>query len=581
MRNKSLWLKLWLMAVTVGGVALSFTSAASIFNLNFDSERITADSTKSIINKMMYVHFADNGNNFGWFLYFSNGFEEEDESIPDVIDELTKVSANGASYGCSKQIKWFYYNAERWERLWPLDNETWSDVFENKWLSTSWGIYLNCVTEGYYDKLESCKTNDEGTNSYINCVNKAKKTYAATGFGYYWSIVQNYSWQDFNLTMWVDYNEGLSGKFISIKSGSKLVPSFVNLNNQAPVWFVYDYNGWVGLAWCRFSGSDSNTLDNDLMKRLIGEYHSKGLSSMFEYNMSDRTIKYNSSEESEFASGDIICKPISIADTLLKILIEWIVWMNEGGDDGNTKMWSVGNTTDVKMQYFGTKSVDTSTLMNYAVKKAELLCRWKWKDSLSTSDTILCYNGNSSELNLSPILWQNGKTVVVKQWNVKVSPFTSGDKLRRYDLYLLDWNLIINEEGAEKFVFTTGWFISDVDVSIFNSVVSGVLCPTPQCNWSYDWSVGAAVWVFLRWNFIINGKVQWVDNGKLKNKYFIYGKFTTKDTLKKLESVFSWTCKNWIGSDGNYCPEYSSERSPYQNKSLIVIDQNYGSPLLR
>lgn len=576
MRNKSLWLKLWLMAVTVGGVALSFTSAASIFNLNFDSEGITADSTKSIINKMMYVHFADNGNNFGWFLYFSNGFEEGDENID--IDELTKVSANGTFYGCSKQIKWFYYNAERWERLWPLDNETWSGVFKGKWLTTSWGIYLNCVKEGYYTELKNCK--EEGENqegNYTNCVNKAKITYAATGFGYYWSIVQNYSWQDFNLTMWVDYEDPRDDdKFISIKSSSKLVPSFVNLDNQAPVWFVYDYNGWVGLAWCRFSGSDSNTLDNNLMKKLIGEYHSKGLSNMFKYNMSERTITYNSEDDSEFASGDIICKPISVADTLLKILIEWIVWMNEGGDDGNTKMWSVGNTTDVKMQYFGTKSVDTSTLMNYAVKKAELLCRWKWKDRPNPNDTILCYEKASNvPLNLDSL---NEKTIVVKEWDVKVSPFGNGDQSKRYDLYLLNWNLIIDEgeegEEVEKFVFTTGWFISDVDVDTFNSAVSGA-------NWSYDWRYGAAVWVFLRWNFIVNGKVQWVDDGKLENKYFIYGKFTTKDTLKKLESVFSWTCKNWIGSDGNYCPEYSSEISPYQNKSLIVIDQNYGSPLLK
>ena len=67
-------------------------------------------------------------------------------------------------------------------------------------------------------------------------------------------------------------------------------------------------------------------------------------------------------------------------------------------------------------------------------------------------------------------------------------------------------------------------------------------------------------------------------NGKLNNKYFIYGKFTTKDTINSLENVFSWSCNNGYGSDGNYCPD--SKWNHYKNASLIVIDQNYKSPVL-
>jgi hypothetical protein len=35
----------------------------------------------------------------------------------------------------------------------------------------------------------------------------------------------------------------------------------------------------------------------------------------------------------------------------------------------------MGNQSDQKMQYFTTANVDNDTLMNYARKKAEILCR--------------------------------------------------------------------------------------------------------------------------------------------------------------------------------------------------------------
>ena len=65
----------------------------------------------------------------------------------------------------------------------------------------------------------------------------------------------------------------------------------------------------------------------------------------------------------------------------------------------------------------------------------------------------------------------------------------------------------------------------------------------------------------------------------LSNKYFLYGKFTTKDTIDTLENVFGWRCDNEAGSDGNFCPKF--DNNPYRNASLVVIDQNYSSPLLQ
>ena len=266
----------------------------------------------------------------------------------------------------------------------------------------------------------------------------------------------------------------------------------------------------------------------------------------------------------------INCGGFSAENDLVKIIIEWIVWVDE---NWNLFGWQ-GNSTDTKMQYFGTKSVTNATLMNYAVKKAESLCRWKWGNN-NGSDIIIC----SEKWFPDPVSLDQiaRKTLIVKNWNVTVKPFTGRNETRNYDIYLLSGNLIIDESRLEnddgKFVFNTGWFVSSTSVSDF----SGNVSRDPDNYISGD----VAVWSFIRWNFIVNGNVTGTGggtNGKLNNKYFIYGKFTTKDTINRLENVFSWSCDNGYGSDGNFCPD--SKWNPYKNASLIVIDQNYKSPVL-
>jgi hypothetical protein len=65
---------------------------------------------------------------------------------------------------------------------------------------------------------------------------------------------------------------------------------------------------------------------------------------------------------------------------------------------------------------------------------------------------------------------------------------------------------------------------------------------------------------------------------KLGNKYFIYGKFSTRDSMKGLEGIFLWRCNNGVGTDGTYCPKIDG--NPYRNASFVMIDQNYASSLI-
>ena len=95
----------------------------------------------------------------------------------------------------------------------------------------------------------------------------------------------------------------------------------------------------------------------------------------------------------------------------------------------------------------------------------------------------------------------------------------------------------------------------------------------------------------IRWNFVVNWNIKSVDEvRKLGNKYFVYGKLTSNDTFENLEKEFLWRCNGWLstrselhGSD--LCLKniwmYDDTPNPYWNAFLVIIDRDYGSPLLK
>ena len=645
--NKNWLLKIGLTVFSIWLFCPFFTSA-TVFHLTW-LKQIYALSPDRILDNMMYVHFADgfgdNHDDFGGFLYFANDLWEEESAESTDLFEVRTISGKSV-YECRSQVKWFYFNAERWERLWPLDNETWGGLSED-WLQMTWWIYTLCAQEGYQAALDKC---EEGTYSeceqcdYNECVAKVRNDFSAGGYGYYWGIQQRYSGDTYNLIMWVDYDTPTDW-FITPKSGSDLALTFVRLNNKFPVWFVYDNKWWLGLAWCMFGSG----LTWGSMKNLVKEVKENWMAGVFRpagtwYIMYSGTLP-------------ITCTGISFQDELTKILIEWIMWLSDSGTWWDTKFWTIGNSSDTKMQYFATKSVSNVTMMNYVRRRAELLCRWKWKDNAPSinekGDKIICLDGVSVESTTTNLAKKFGKTLIVKNGNVTISPMSAeeygSNPNKYYDIFILSGNLLIDEEGAGNFVIDNKGFIVDTNFDAFREFViqrevtkifnivdisdvndtndeylkclgdcSGCSEENPYncCNWGDpdkcqswmdydgDWFITqsdntslredlvyqlqhpetnnnmvVAVASVLRWNFVVNWNVKAASGDVLNNKYFLYGKFTTKDTINSLENVFAWRCDNESGSDGYFCPRF--DNNPYRNASLVVIDQNYPSLLLQ
>ena len=503
MKNKNLSLKWILVAVAVGFMSMWYCSAITNFHFNIEAVKAIQES---LLDDIMPIHFADNWNDFGGFFYFSNGLGNESEwGIPSEpsfyykcvyndgenkkeacvstgskcedlgwdldntayedeecktqfqittdseIDEYQyEVSMNDNSYICSRQVKWYYYNAERWERLWPLDGETWSDVVE-----TTWWFYTMCKKEWYIDELKNClKDAKENAKNYYDCKDKARKDFATDGDGYYGSIKHVFSGQELNLIAWVKYDP--TTKFTSIDANAGFSPTFIRFGNKYPLWFIYDNNGGVWFVWCQV---DVVSAPNS-MKTLIREYNTRNnnkkpnpLDGLFKDDVNG-TVKYGWAQN----NVGITCTGLSW-DSLIWVVIEWIVWMWEVWNTADFEV--IWNQKDDKMQYFSSANINNNTIINYARKKAELLCRWKWKSNTNTSESIVCVDNpvnGKIELN-SPA--PNHKTYIVKNWNVEIKPSENAKSTDYYDIFIDSWNLIINEtESTPKFVIKNNGFVS-------------------------------------------------------------------------------------------------------------------------
>ena len=572
MGNKKTFRKLWIFTLLFVWFGVSYTFAEWLgFRIDMPDDSTLINLIQWGSNAIIPIKFSDHGNDFWWFMYISS-LEQGEYS----------VSVWSDTYNCDRQVIWWYYNAERGERLWPLwrssrgDRARWEDQISD----FKWWLYTSCMKgsiEGtsYDDALAECGEEDD------SCKQEVLDKYTIDG-GYYWYIDVEFEGIHFVMWAWMEYNTGWI--WIEPKVNSKLAPTFMNVMD-IPVWFIYDKDWWIGFAWCDWDVNAIKTIINKISDGTTT------LASLFE-----KEWKILKPKASELGEDLVTCEnPGSAWGSLLWLVVEWIVWLNKDN------LWEYQNDEDRKMQYFYGVNVNNATLINYTRQKAESICRWKRWNGTSISDKIACVDLSQSG---APLVLDarnyssfSGKTLVVKNGNVVIRPINSTWELNwigHYDIFVDKWNLIIQEDSAMKFVFNVAWFVNTAMwVDEFNSNVASAFGDTSKepAQRVYTWREVAAG-ALLKWNFIVNWHIigSWsTDN--LKNKYFLYGKFTSKDWYDELRNVFSWKCGSTLKwTDGNwcpgsctnidYCPTWSdSVQHGYQKAPLVVIDQSYDSPL--
>ena len=191
-----------------------FTSAVS-FNIDLWYNRyVLSDSLFK--EKISPIYFTDHWNDFWWFIYFGklywSGYEIEG------------IWSTG--YECSVKAWWFYYNAERWDRLWPLDAET----AQNWWMEdtdvVTGGIYTRCRLSWYNEALIKCGERDN-EDELKECQRQVNELYSDSHW-YFGKVEHVYSWWRMWLVMGTDY----SVNSWWVVATWWLAPSLIRISNQ-------------------------------------------------------------------------------------------------------------------------------------------------------------------------------------------------------------------------------------------------------------------------------------------------------------------------------------------------------------
>ena len=549
MSNKKVHLIFWLVLAMLVGVIWNFTSAIS-FKITFGGSSIPARAGYMRRN-MTPIHFKDNWNNFGWFIYFSNGIGTGGAEA----DGDYTVRLGGEIYECQQRAKWFYYNAERGERLWVLD-----DSYSMAWVELSGGLYTRCRREWFKAAMWECKDSTNET-AREDCEERVRGKYVDT-HGYYWMIWHKYWENEFVLAAWTNYVPDWNQRVM----WTLLAPTLIRFDNKYPVWFIYDGNGGLWFLWWEI-GPDSDVKD------IINEADSRwGLENLFVLSWDGIAAPWLNIDTTLWWSAK---------NSLLSVIVDGLVWINR--DTRNTGIqWNQSND---KMQYFSSVNINNMQLINYAKQRAEILCRWKWEgyddSSYTTEKSLYCFDNRGAD---DTIPARTGATIIVKNKNVQVNDMSNFDYDWNYDIFVDSGNLIINEVTGDGLkVFKKNWFINKgKTVEEF----SGYVFPILNSDGSYTWD-DVVAWKFIKWNFIVNWNVKSNNWSGFEHVYFVYWKMTTKDTVDELSKVFKRRCQRWIQwTDGTPCPgeeKWVDNKiiwtNPYENASLVIIDQNYPSPL--
>lgn len=498
------------------------------------------------------VHFSVAGNDF-WGGFFWLPVKKLE--TPVTVRTRDK-NWNLSTKICENQVKGFYYNSQRGERLRPLDEESkqllqrFSPGTYNDTLTLQWGWYTSCGDDPY---------------------------------GIYGAITHTYQGEEFHLNAGVAYDSS-NNKMQT--DGLKC--NFQRLNNSYPFWYIYDDHGHIGFVGAKIredalkNSARVDSFHNGLNQLLNDDMC---ISSVFNYD--GREIWYSTTNPIPgFSTWNDIntfldINPGSAKTTLFNLWIRGIVGLTDEFNNEEKKYFE-GNTKDSTLLVRTDETI--SKVVNLTRKNAELLCRWKWQTtSFDLSKKLLCIQGDTwgSDVLRGSASSLAGKTVVAKNINLYLTPDQTSDS-QPITLFIDKWNLLLPSST------NTG------SMQAFDSFGYTISCADDQCSKAN----------YLKGNFIINGLLLGGETGTeiISNKLYIHGKFVSFNTFKQptderlttvenvlgsrwnpdfsskiaLDNLFSRWCNLDHGPDGTWCKGVSKAEREALGQSSVLIDKAFG-----
>ncbi len=539
--------------ILAGISGVLFLGGSLILWVNASQNKITVDWIKdqTLANKFSTVHFNVWGNDFGGGFFWT---EAKNLSTPQ------EVRANGEKLLCSAQIRGFYYNSQRGERLWPLDTDSQKDLariqssYTPSQLTINWGFYTNCQKE--QDGKLIPENEDGRTNSLYGIYGRITHTYKKREYSIYAGLLNN-----------LQQNELPS---------AELRCNFQRIDNQYPFGYIYDKAGGIALVGAYVKSENLaqvNAFHESFIRKLdekkcVNDFYSMKDAPKKNPSDPDRTIPTATDNELGNRDDDLIFGNGNALETMMNLGIRGIVGLSSQVQTSDQK--GIENNTQ-KTSLLVSTTENISNIINIANKRAESLCRNRWGNLNPNGDVICAKNGGS----IDPKRYA-GKTIVIKEGDLTLTEYMDATS-QPITILLIHGDLKLKNTNASQTFLGNGY---------------------PDKN-------GIIKANFLKGNFIINGLIQ-NQGTEITNKLIVHGKIASFNTLQEpneqtkvklsnigintnkkiwLSEIFTWKCNIDTGKDtvGNPCGQENdgTSKSFLIDKSFGLIDMYFPSKLFK
>ena len=536
--------------ILAGISGVLFLGGSLLLWVNASQNKITVDWIKdqTLANKFSTVHFNVWGNDFGGGFFWT---EAKALATPQ------EVTANGERLRCSAQIRGFYYNSQRGERLWPLDTDSQGDLariqssYNPSQLTINWGFYTNCQKEQAGKLIPE---NEDGrTNSLYGIYGRITHTYKGREYSIYAGLLNN-----------LQQNE---------LPTAELRCNFQRIDNQYPFGYIYDKAGGIALVGAYVKSENLaqvNAFHESFTEKLSKTKCVNDFYSLREDpNNPEKTIPKTDDPILWPKDNTLIFGNGNALETMMNLGIRGIVGLSSQVQTSDQK--GIENNTQ-KTSLLVSTTENISNIINIANKRAESLCRNRWGSLTPNGDIICAKNGGE----IDPRSYA-GKTIVIKEGNLTLTKYMETTS-QPITILLIHGDLKLpNLDASERFL---GNGYPDRD---------GII----KAN-------------FLKGNFIINGLIQNKGTEEITNKLIVHGKIASFNTLQEpneqtkvklsdigintnkkiwLSEIFTWKCNIDTGKDivGNPCGQENdgTSKSFLIDKSFGLIDMYFPSKLFK
>lgn len=535
--------------ILAGISGVLFLGGSLLLWVNASQNKITVDWIKdqTLANKFSTVHFNVWGNDFGGGFFWT---EAKALATPQ------EVTANDERLLCSAQIRGFYYNSQRGERLWPLDTDSQRDLAEiqsSYWdtqLTINWGFYTNC------QKKQAGKLvpeNEDGrTNSLYGIYGRITHTYKGREYSIYAGLLNN-----------LQQNE---------LPTAELRCNFQRIDNQYPFGYIYDKAGGIALVGAYVKSENLaqvNAFHESFIEKLSKTKCVNDFYSLREDpNNPEKTIPKTDDPILWPKDNTLIFGNGNALETMMNLGIRGIVGLSSQVQTSDQK--GIENNTQ-KTSLLVSTTENISNIINIANKRAESLCRNRWGNLTPNGDIICAKNGGS----IDPKRYA-GKTIVIKEGDLTLTEYMDATS-QPITILLIHGDLKLPNLDASQTFLGNGY---------------------PDKN-------GIIKANFLKGNFIINGLIQ-NQGTEITNKLIVHGKIASFNTLQEpndqtkvklrnigidtskkiwLSEIFTWKCNIDTGKDtvGNPCGQENdgTSKSFLIDKSFGLIDMYFPSKLFK